>query len=117
MKYKYIFLFILLSCDITKLNYPLDIENKFPNEIFVEACDYSNKCSFVHNYKFDLYKNAKYGIVYSPVKILNFYDNKYNLLYSYTNEELKNIKISAGYSLSSKNICATVTKNGLMIND
>ena len=34
-----------------------------------------------------------------------------------TNEELKNIKISAGYSLSSKNICATVTKNGLMIND
>ena len=117
MKYKYVFLFILLSCDMTKLSYPLDIENKFANEIFVEACDYSNKCSFVHNYKFDLYKGAKYGIVYFPAKILNFYDNNHNLLYSYTNEELKTMKINAGCSLSSKNISATVTKNGLMIND
>lgn len=118
---KYVLLLLFLSsCDMTKLHNPITISNKDTSNIYIEACYYSDEnlqCSFHHNNKFDLSDNARNGILYMPLNVLNIYKDKHrkNLLFTYTNKELSNMKQEAGFPLNSQNAVFIADANGLKL--
>lgn len=112
---------ICSACDMTRVYYPVDIENEYFDSIFIESCiikeDSLMECSFIHNNKFDLGDKDGKGFIYSPTDRLNFYQDKDKLcyLYSYSKEDLLELKTNAGFSPSSRNATFITDKNKLTV--